>query len=64
MSIQKIISAVGEKIAEWGLAYFNQHKVSELEKVRSVWLAKVDGTYPYYVELVLNKQGGLSRANF
>lgn len=63
MSIQKIISAVGEKIAERGLAYFKQHKVSELEKVRSVWLAKVDGTYPYYVELVLNKQGGLSRAN-
>lgn len=62
MNIQKITSIFGDTITQRGLDYFKQNKVSELEKVRSTWFAKVEGTFPYYVTLSLNKQGGLSKA--
>lgn len=55
-------SAVGNTIAERGLAYFKQNKVRSLEKIKSTWFAQVEGSFPYYVKLTLNKQGNLSRA--
>ncbi|OOH92333.1 hypothetical protein BMT54_00030 [Pasteurellaceae bacterium 15-036681] len=33
-----------------------------MQKIKSTWLAKVDGNAPYYVKLTLNKHGNLSRA--
>lgn len=57
----KVAQFFGTKIAERGLAYFQQGKVRQLENHKEKrWYAEIIGTYPYYASLTLSKNFGIA----
>lgn len=63
MNIQKVVGSVGLNIAERGLDYYKKGYVRSLEKIESVWLAKVGEKRIYHVKLTLTKTDSLQRAS-